>query len=241
VAEYTALILGLYIISQHLKLTTADLINPALWDRERLLNLFSVNANLFIRTLCLIASFYWLTIASSHQGAVLLAANTILIQLLHVMAHGLDGFSHAAESLGGQAFGNKDKHQFVTSVRICAEWGLVFAMFFSIFYALTGPYLVQLMTDIPAVVELALVYMPWIALAPLISIASFLLDGIFIGVTHTREMRNGMIISLVVFLLSSWVLTQLFANHGLWAAYLVLMLCRGLTLSLSFPRILRHF
>jgi len=241
ISEYTALVVGLIMVSRNLSLTLPAWMSPALWDKAQLLNLLSVNANLFVRTLCLIASFYWLTIAGSRFGTDMLAANTILMQFLNVMAHALDGFAHTAESLGGYAYGKKDKRQFLQAIRISTEWGLLFSILFSVLYALFGGIFIGLMTDIPHIASLAMEYMPWVIIAPVISIASFLLDGIYIGVTHTRDMRNAMLVSLLVFLLSSWVLTHFFGNHGLWAAFIVLMICRGITLSFWFPRILFRF
>lgn len=240
-SEYVALVLGLALLKSKLKINASLFLNQNLWNQKRLLHVLAINANLMVRTFCLIASFYWLMIISSRFGEIVLAANTTLLQFLHVTAYGLDGFSHTAESLGGQAYGKRDKRRFILSIRLCAEWGIFFACAFTFVFAALGYHMLDLLTDMDAVVDQAAIYLPWIIVAPVFSIASFLLDGIYIGVTHTREMRDGMIISLVVFLLASWGMTQAFGNHGLWAAYIFLMIARGLTLTFWFPNILRRF
>jgi len=213
--------------------------DKSLFDINRWRRLLEVNSNLFVRTLCLIVAFYWLTAASSHLGVQILAANTLLIQMLHFMAHALDGFAHSAEALGGQAIGKCDRKRFSAVTRSCAEWGAVFSLIFALVYLFLGPEILRLMTTIDSVVSVSEQYLLWIAIAPLITVWGFLLDGIFIGATETRTMRNGMLVSLAIFAASSLILIPFMANHGLWLSYYLLMLSRAITLGLAYPNLLK--
>ena len=206
-------------------------------NRDAFSRLWQISRDLFIRTICLTIAFYWMTALGSHQGAFVLAANSILIHLLHLMAHWLDGFAHAAESLVGFAYGRKDRQAFRRAIRMSTELALVLAVFMTALYAIFGDTLVQLISRDATVQTEAAKYLGWIIVSPLIGVWSFMLDGIFTGITHTRPMRNGMLISLVCFVISAYLLIPLMGNHGLWLAYTILMLTRAVTLGLSLRRI----
>ena len=240
-SEYIALVLGGYLVVRSINFKTQELFRASILSPSHLKHLLEINGNLFIRTLCLIAAYYWLTAASSRLGELTLAANTLLIQMLHIMAYSLDGFAHAAESLCGQAFGRRDRKRFVMTVRVCIEWGVLFSVIIGALYLWFSHAILSTMTNLPLVINKAHEYIGWIVLAPLISVWGFLLDGIFIGTTHTRAMRNGMIISLMVFAVSAIIFPAMIGNHGLWAAYYVLMICRAATLGFWYPGILRQF
>lgn len=248
VSEYGALLLGLALIKNHVLPSQTDqssskwqlMLKNELLDWNKTLQLLKLNFNLLVRTLCLIASYYWLTINSSRLGEVTLAANSIIVQLLHLMAYALDGFSHTAESLGGQAFGRRHRAQFIACLRTSAELACLFALLISVLFSLAGEFLIKSMTNLPQVIEEVNKYFFWVVISPLVGFSSFLLDGIFIGTTHTREMRNCMIISFALFLVCSIILTARFGNHGLWAAYTILMISRSLTLAHYFPKLLQR-
>ena len=238
IAEYVAVGYGLLLLQRSgrlfpLKTTWQVIVAP-----QAIRELIEVNGNLFVRTLCLTLAFYWLTQSGSMLGEVTLAANAILIHMLHLMAHALDGFSHAAETLCGYAYGQKNRSKFKSSVRTSSLWAMVFACLITIAYGVFGTQIVALMTTLEEVRAHAGQWLPLIALTPLISVWSFLLDGIYIGTTHTREMRNGMIVSLLVFLASNLILVHFYGNTGLWISYIVLMVARTLTLYHTYPRIL---
>jgi len=208
-------------------------------QRDKIIKLLAVSVDLFIRTLCLTAAFYWLTALGSRQGETVLAANAILIHMTHLMAHGLDGFAHAAETLTGHAYGRRDRQTLHRAATVSTQWGLGIALLIVFAYGFAGEWVVASMTTIESVRVTANAYLWWIILTPLVGIWSYMLDGIFIGTTHTREMRNGMLISLVIFIMASAVLVPAFGNHGLWASYYVLMLARTFTLACHYPRILK--
>ncbi len=260
IAEYLSLAYGLSKLQQINPLWPLAVPLAKVLDAGALRRLFVINANLFVRTLCLTFSFYWLTRSGGQLGELTLAANSILIHMVHFSAHALDGFAHAAETLCGNAYGkaramlatsaNKTGDQlageygvssdmeFRKAVLLTAFWGCIFAVLFVAFYMICGPWIINMMTTQEAVRDHANLWLWWIIVSPLVGVASFLLDGIYIGVTHTRDMRNAMLQSAIIFLAANLLLVQLFGNHGLWMSYMVLMLARALTLYRTYPRII---
>lgn len=239
VSECLTLVLGLWLIREHLLTGRSrwQTLQNRFWNTAAFRRLWQISRDLFIRTTCLTIAFYWMTALSSRQGAYVLAANTILIHLLHLMAHWLDGFAHAAESLVGYAYGRRDRAGFMRAVKLCTHAALLLAFLLTLVYALFGDDLIRLISRDTEVHRQAELYIWWIVAAPLIGVWSFMLDGIFIGITHTRAMRNGMLIALPCFVVSAHILVSTMGNHGLWLAYCVLMLARTATLALSFRRI----
>ena len=242
VSEYIAAIAGLAMLWRSLNVKH-HLYNKQqsiawLWERAKLVEFFRIGRDLFIRTLGLTASFYWLVVVSARMGVTVLAVNAVLIQMLHFMAHALDGFAHAAETLTGHAYGKRDRAALTNAVRAATYWGILFSVLFTVVYALFGSTIFDLMTTQKEVRNAARSWLWWIVLSPLVGVWSFLLDGIFIGTTHTREMRNGMIISVTVFCCATALLVPLLHNHGLWMSYYLLMLTRALTLGIWYPKIL---
>jgi MATE family multidrug resistance protein len=155
------------------------------------------------------------------------------------MAYSLDGFAHAAEALVGSAYGAKDRRAFTSAVRASTICAVVVAIGYCAVYGLFGSSIVALITGIADVRRTADEFLPWLVLTPIVSVWSFMLDGIFIGTTRTVAMRNAMFVSLLVFLGAVWLFLPLWGNHGLWAALIVLMMVRAVTLGFWYPRILR--
>lgn len=199
--------------------------------------LLSVNADIFLRTLCLVASFGWFAHLGAGQGDTILAANALLLNFQTFMAFGLDGFAHAAEALVGAALGAGDKAALKAAIRQSLLLAFAAAAAFSLTYLIAGNALIALLTDQPAIRMAAETYLPWAILSPLISVWGFQLDGVYIGATATRSLRDSMMIAAVGFVGASFVLQALLGNHGLWAALMVLMLLRGLTLGSWLGRI----
>jgi len=199
--------------------------------------LITINRDIFLRTMCLLGSFGWFAHVGAKQGDAILAANALLLNFQTFMAYGLDGFAHAAEALVGAAIGARDRVAFRQAVKVNLLWSVLGALGFSLAYWGAGDWIVEQLTDQATVRAAAERFLPWAALSPLVSVWGFLLDGVFIGATRTHELMRSMAISLVVFLAASWVLTGPFGNHGLWAALLIFMTARGLTLSPLLPRI----
>jgi multidrug resistance protein, MATE family len=199
--------------------------------------LITINRDIFLRTMCLLGSFGWFAHVGARQGDAILAANALLLNFQTFMAYGLDGFAHAAEALVGAAIGARDRQAFQQAVKINLLWSVIGALGFSLAYWSAGNWIIEQLTDQTAVRVAAKQFLPWAALSPLVSVWGFLLDGVFIGATRTHELMRSMAISLAVFLIASWALAGPFGNHGLWAALLIFMAARGLTLSPLLPRI----
>ncbi|MGF6772593.1 MATE family multidrug resistance protein [Paraburkholderia sp. GAS199] len=209
-----------------------------LFDADALKRLVILNRDIFVRTLCLLASFGWFTHLGARQGDATLAANALLLNFQTFMAYGLDGFAHAAEALVGAAIGARDRHAFAMAIKVTAQWSALGALGFSLVYWGSGTWIIERLTDQAAVRAAAETYLPWAALAPVVSVWGFLLDGVFIGATRTRDLMTSMVVSFGVFVAASWILLTLYGNHGLWAAMLIFMAARGATLARCLPRVM---
>ena len=214
--------------------------HPGRWSRSVIFNLrdfaamIELNQNIFLRTLCLIFAFAFFTRQGAKQGELILAANAILLNFQMLVALGLDGFANAVEALVGKAIGEKDHKQFQESVHSATTWGAGVAILYSFLFILAGTWMVNVMTDIEAVRQTAYLYLPWMIMSPVISVWCFLLDGIFIGATRGRELRNAMLFSTFVAYLPFWYLLQGLGNHGLWLALMGFFVARALSLAWYF-------
>ncbi len=229
-AEGCALILALAIVRRVLGN------HPGRWRREHILNFSRIrkvvafNADLLMRTLALMFSFAFLTAQGARMGDLVLAANAVLLNFQSIASYGLDGLAHAAEALVGRAVGARDREGFARAVSICLRWSLWFAVGMSAVFALAGPGLIDLMTDLEDVRGSARQYLGWLIALPLISVWCFLYDGVFVGATRARQMRNSMVLAVVLVYLPAWYLLQGFGNHGLWAAFALFMGARGISM-----------
>lgn len=210
-----------------------------LLDPEKLRRFASVNTDILIRSLLLQSIFMSFLFFGAGYGDTRLAANHILLQFLTVTAHGMDGFAFAAESLVGKAMGAKNRIAFRRAAILVSCWcfgaGVVLAIIFVIF----GGAIIDRMTTAPDVRIVARNYLLYMALTPLLSAAPFMLDGIFIGATRTRDMRNMMVISTVIYFTAALALMPTFANYGLWIALLISFAARGITLATKYPELER--
>ena len=172
-------------------------------------------------------------------GDVPLAANQVLVQFLEITAFALDGFAFSAEALVGVAVGAKSRTRVRRASIMTSEWGTSGAILLGIVFWFGGPLLIDIMTTSPEVRAEARIYLIWLAFAPIIGIASWMLDGIYFGATWTREMRIAMLQSVAIYVVALLILVPWLGNHGLWAALMVLNIARGLTLGLRYPRLER--
>jgi len=236
IAEYSGLLVGLGFAASALRKRTGH------WPLARLLNVrayaafFSINAHLFIRTMALMFTFAFVTAQGARLGGLVLAANAVLMNLQLLTSMALDGFAHAAEALVGKSIGQKDREALDRSVRLSLKWSLIFAVGFCVFYILAGPLLIRMLTDLSNVRETAMRYLPWLIVSPLISVWSFLYDGVYVGATRAREMRDIMVFSTVFVFLPAWYLLQGFGNHGLWLAFTFFMASRGIGMHVGYRR-----
>lgn len=205
-------------------------------DGVRLRRMAVVNGDIMVRSVLLQGSFTAFLFLSAGQGDTVLAANQVLMQFLQVVAYVLDGFAFAAETLVGQAIGARSLVRLRRSVAVASGWGAGGALALGAVFALGGPWAIALMTTAEGVRATALVFLPWVVVAPVLGIAAWMLDGIFIGATRTAEMRNAMLASVAVYVLALWLLGG-WGNHGLWAALMVLNVLRAVTLGAYYPRV----
>lgn len=208
---------------------------PRVFDPVRLKRMAAVNGDILIRSVVLQASFTAFLFFGAGLGDVTLAANQVLLQFLGITAYALDGFAFAAEALVGQTLGQRDRRALRRSAVLTSEWGVGCAVLMAAGFLLVGPALIDLMAASPEVRAEARVYLPWLGAAPLIGIAAWMLDGIFIGATETRAMRNAALVSVAVYALALAALVPVLGNHGLWAALMVLNITRGVTLWTRYP------
>ena len=197
-----------------------------LLDRDKLLRLLAVNSDIMIRTAALIAVFLFFTAKGAQAGDVTLAANSVLNNFLLVSAFFLDGLANAAQQLCGRTLGARDAKGFADSTRLVLLWGLGFALVVAVLFALFGPALIDFMTASDGVRRAAREFLPFVVLAPIPGVFAFGFDGIYIGATWAREMRNLMLASLAIFLVTWWALQSL-GNAGLWWALMASYLSRG--------------
>ncbi|WP_299463136.1 MATE family efflux transporter [uncultured Microscilla sp.] len=203
---------------------------------------FKVNNDIFIRTLALISTFSFFYAESAKYGDQMLAVNSLLMQFLSLMAYGVDGFAFAAESLVGKAIGAKDGTLLHKSIRYIFRWGIGLAGLFSFTYWLAGEAVLGIMTDKTQVIVLASEFMPWVVLAPLVNAFCFIWDGIYIGATASKAMRNTTIIATFAVFLPAYFSTQhWWQNHGLWFAFTLFMATRGIGLAWLAKRYIRIY
>ncbi|MEM6577725.1 MAG: MATE family efflux transporter [Pseudomonadota bacterium] len=210
---------------------------PRVFDRDRLRLMMTVNRDILLRSLMLEAIFISFLFTGSKFGDATLAANQVLLQFIHVTSYMLDGFAFAAETLVGQAFGRRDGARLRRSAVLSSVWGVVIVLGLSLSFALFGGAVVDLLTTAPDVRSEARNYLPYIIALPVVSIAAYMLDGIFVGAARAGDMRNMMAISLAVYTLAALLLVPGFGNHGLWLALIISFVARGLTLGARYPRL----
>jgi len=236
IAELAGLLLGVLIARRLAGGLTVP--RAALLDRAKLLRMMSVNRDIMIRTAALIAAFLFFTAQGARAGDVTLAANAVLNNFLLISAFFLDGLANAAEQLCGRAYGARDRIAFSSATRLVILWGFAFALAVTAVYALFGPALIDIMTASADVRRSARDYLWLVVLAPVLGVFAFAYDGVFIGATWARDMRNLMVLSLIIFL-AAWLALRSFGNTGLWAALLVLYAARGGLQALRYPALLK--
>ncbi|WP_370312009.1 MATE family efflux transporter [Sagittula sp.] len=238
IAEWSGLAMGLFLCRAAFRVPSwRDW--DRVFDRLKLKRMAVVNTDILIRSLMLESIFVSFLLLGGRFGDVTLAANQVLLQFLHIMAYALDGFAFAAEALVGQAVGARAIDRVRRAALMTSLWGLICNVIFALGFALLGGFIIDAMAADPAVREAARSYLPWMVAAPLVGLASWMLDGIFIGATRTGDMRNMMVISAACYFASVFLLIGPMENHGLWLSLLVAFAARGLTLGLRYPALER--
>ena len=236
IAEWTGLMLALWLARD----AFGQVLREAwgrLADRVAIRRMFSASRDIMARTVLLQLSFTSFVFLGARFGDVTLAANQVLMQFLEITAYALDGFAFAAEALIGQTIGARSVSDTRAAGRICMQWGVGGAVALALVFALFGPMIIDLMTTAPDVREAAQLYLPWLVAAPLIGVAAWVYDGIFIGALLTGDMLRAMLVSVAVYVVALAILVPLAGNHGLWAALMVLNGTRTFTLWRLYPKV----
>jgi len=239
ISEVSAALLGLFIAWRRLREMGARFESARVFDRAKLIRTFAINRDIMIRTICLVLVFSWFTARGAQAGDVIVSANAVLMHFFDFAAFLIDGFALATETLVGQAVGARDRARFNRAISLTSIWLTVAGVFTAAVIWFCGPFLIDLMAADEEVRATARTYLFWAALAPLTGIACFQFDGIFTGATQTADMRNMMLLSMLITLAAWWPLEQNYGNHGLWAAMIVFFVSRGILFALRMPALRR--
>jgi MATE family multidrug resistance protein len=237
IAEAIGLVIGV-LIARRLSGGRLAVPRAALLDRAKLMRMLAVNRDIMIRTAALITAFLFFTAQGARAGDVTLAANAVLNNFLLISSFFLDGLANAAEQLCGRSYGARDRAGFSSATRLVVFWGFAFALAVAAAFALFGPTLIDVMTASGDVRYIARIYLIFVVIAPLIGVFSFAFDGVYIGATWARDMRNLMVLSLLIFL-AAWLALRSFGNAGLWGALLVQYAARGGLAALRYPSLFK--
>lgn len=232
IAQYVGFVVGLGILWRRHQHVLASWRWQAILQIDQLQRFFSVNRDIFIRSLVLISVLSFFTAASARMGQDILAVNTLLLQFFYFFTYFMDGFANAAEALVGKEIGAKAMHSLKSMIKKIFAWAIAISMVFSAAYVFFGNYLLSVFTDMAEIHKAAQPYFIWIQLLPIISFAAFIWDGVYIGAIAAKPMRNTMLISGLFFFPVFFLCKDSWGNHALWLAFNMFLLARGLLLHL---------
>ncbi|WP_166420593.1 MATE family efflux transporter [Pseudoalteromonas sp. Z1A8] len=234
IADYTALVFALFLVVKLAKKQGIELNAPNWLSISKMTELLSLNRDIFIRSLILQLCFSFMTFYAARIGETTLAANAVLLNFLMLVSFALDGVAYASEAKVGQAKGQGSVKNIELWVKISVFWGMLFGVLYSAFFALFGSGIIKLLTNVPEIIQEATHYLSWLIALPILAMSCFLFDGVFVGLTRAKDMRNSMILSAGVgFFGVFWVFIDL-QNNGLWLAMSCFMLMRGVTLIIKY-------
>lgn len=233
IAQYCGLAIAVAFLFTKYRKHLIPIQKEILLQADKLKRFFSVNADFMVRSILLVLSIAYFNNQSAKLGDDMLAVNMILMQFFYIFSYFTDGFAYAGEALVGRFTGAHDGNQLRRTVSLLLVWGFLIALPFTLLYALFPDWFIGLVSDQPDILPMAKPYHVYLALIPLVTFAAFLWDGIYIGATAARAIRNTMLISAIgVFLPATLLLMPRFGNHGLWTAFLLFMVARGLSMTL---------
>ena len=212
-----------------------------IFNLDKLKNIFNINFNIFIRTILLTFSFLWFTYLGSQIGEDFIAANAILINLVFLSAFILDAYAFSTEGIVGYSLGKKDLNLFKIILKNSFILSSLTGLLISIIYFFISKHVINLMSDIEEIRLLSSNYSIWLIIMPFIASFCYQFDGIFIGVSQTKELRNAMIFSVTSFLILSIILTKYYFNTGIWISLCIFMILRALSLHYYMRRIYLRF
>ena len=214
----------------------ADARLSQLFQRDKIRRFFSVNSDIFLRTLCVIGVMSFFTSRSAVHSDHILAVNTILLQFFLTYSFFIDGFAYSAEALVGKHYGSGDRREVLSTVRSLFKLGVSVSLVVAAVFAMAGDRVMYLLTDNADVIDAGQPYMIWVKLVPLVSVLAFLWDGVYIGATATRQMRNSLFLAAAVFFAAFYSMPPAWGNHGLWLSFMLFLISRGLFQTFVFKR-----
>lgn len=235
-AQYLGLITGILIVAYKYSNLITHIKRQFLLNKKAFLQFLNINKNIFIRTLFLTFAFAFFHSQSSTLGPEVLAVNIILLNFLNWMSFGVDGFAFATESLVGKYKGAEDWKNLKKAIRLSFRWGMATALLFSLGYGIFGQKLLSIFTPEIEIVTLGKSFLFWMVLLPILATPSYIWDGIYIGLTASKAMRNTMVIACLFYLGIHYILVQFYGNHGMWLAFCVFMVARSIFQYMLFRR-----
>ena len=223
------------------KLKVIPRINKSILNRKKIIKLFHINFDIFLRTILLTFSFLWVTYLGSLLGENIIATNLILLQFILVASFFLDAYAFSTEGIVGFTLGRRSEKSFIMAVKNSIELSFYTAILISIFYTFFSKSMINLFTDLEIIRYYSYSYIFWIIIIPPIASFAYQFDGIFLGTSQTGQIRNAMIISVFLYIGSSLYLIKFFDNHGIWLSLLIFMIARAVTLYLYFPSVRKKF
>ncbi len=237
IAQYAGLFIGIGFWLRYYLRLKKFILPQAIWKREEMVRFFNVNKHIFLRTFCLVGVMLYFTSAGARQGELILAANTILMELYLLVSYVMDGFAFAGEALGGRFIGAQNRTAFDEMLRRVTFWSILVTLLFTAVYYFFGHGILTLLTNEQEVIATAQTYLYGAAIVAITGTAAFILDGIFIGATATRDMLLSVFLSTLLFFLLYFLLRDIMGNHGLWLAYNGYLAFRGLVLYVRLPHL----
>ena len=228
VAQYAGLLMASLLWYGYYRRLWPKLNWKMLTDYEAMRSIFILNRDIFFRTLCLVAVTTYFTSRGAEQGDVILAVNTLLMQLFTLYSYIMDGFAYAGEALTGRYVGAHNRADLERMIRALFAWGIGLALTFTLLYGIGGSSFLGLLTNEREVLNASSDYFYWVLAIPLAGMAAFLWDGIYIGATASRQMLYSMLVASASFFLLQGLLQQQMGNHALWMAFIVYLFLRGL-------------
>lgn len=238
IAQYAGFLMAVWLWIRYYKPLRKQITLKGVWQKQAMTRFFSVNRDIFFRTLCLVIVTMYFTSAGAAQGEIVLAVNTLLMQLFTLFSYIMDGFAYAGEALAGKYIGARNRTALHQTVRQLFGWGIGLSIAFTLLYAIGGKSFLGLLTNETAVIGEAGNYFYWVLAIPLAGFSAFLWDGIFIGATATRQMLVAMLIASVSFFATYYSFHSLMGNHALWLAFLVYLFLRGVVQAVLSKKIL---
>ncbi len=232
IAEWVAVFAGLVIVRAGLKR------GDGLFDRAKLIALFNANRDILIRTMALLFAFAWFVNSGASMGTATLAGNEVLLQFISVSAFILDGYAFVAEKEIGEAYGARRKDRLDRAMRLTTELALVSGVLISLAYYFGGGWLISSFVSDAEARAAALAFLPYCAIVPLIGVPCWQLDGFFLGATRGKALRNAAVITTLLYVASDLALSSIYANTGVWIAFLLMYVYRAGALAVYLPGLL---